>query len=89
MSVGDIKADRHQIGHSVDLTRGRILIIFSHILTLYTQIERKNRCTFKKAKLFTSVFKIPFFTLTKCFQILLSGTGAGQDWTGSTTPGLT
>ena len=41
-----------------------ILIKFSQILTIYTQIERKNRYeyTFKKAKLFTLVFKTVFFT---------------------------
>ena len=31
----------------------RILIKFSHILIIFTQIERINRYTFKKAKLFT------------------------------------
>ena len=39
-----------------------ILLKFSHILTIYTQIERKNRYTFKKAKLLASVFKTAFFT---------------------------
>ena len=34
-----------------------ILIKLCHILKIYTQIERKNRYTFKKAKLFTLVLK--------------------------------
>ena len=39
-----------------------ILIKLSHILTIYTQIERKNKYTLKKANLFTLVFKTAFFT---------------------------
>ena len=40
----------------------RNLIKFSQILTIYIQIERINRYTFKKAKLFTFVFNTAFFT---------------------------
>ena len=39
-----------------------IQIKFSHFLKIYTQIEGKNRYTFKQAKLFTLVFKTAFFT---------------------------
>ena len=39
-----------------------ILVKFSHISTIYTQIERKNRHTLKKTKLLTLVFKTAFFT---------------------------
>ena len=45
-----------------------ILIKFSHILTIYTQIERKNRYTFKKAKLFTLVFKSAFFSFKLVYK---------------------
>ena len=41
-----------------------ILKKFSHVLTIYIQIERKNRYryqyTFRKAKIFTLVFKTAF-----------------------------
>ena len=39
-----------------------IFVKFSHILTIYTQIERKNRYTLKKTKLLTLVFKTALFT---------------------------
>ena len=63
------------------------------ILTIYTQIERKNRNTFKKAKLFTLFLKTGFFVVEIVKKIFgpepaaWVEAGAGQDWTGSTTLG--
>ena len=63
------------------------------ILTIYTQIERKNRNTFKKAKLFTLFLKTGFFVVEivkKNFwpePAAWVEAGAGQYWTGSTTLG--
>ena len=63
------------------------------ILTIYTQIERKNRNTFKKAKLFTLFLITGFFVVEIVKKIFgpepaaWVEAGAGQDWTGSTTLG--
>ena len=66
------------------------LVKFSHISTTYTQIERK-RGTLKKNLnywlLFSKLHFLLKLVLQKCYQEPkpVAGTGAGQDWTGSTT----
>ena len=65
-----------------------ILIKFSHILTIYTQVERKNRYTLKKAKLFTLKKNLNCYTKLFMPEPELEpklAAGDGQDWTGSTT----
>ena len=58
---------------------------FSQILTIFTQIERKNRYTFKKQNYFTLFFKSILFLFEFVEQFLLSGDGAGAAvaWVGA------
>ena len=65
-----------------------ILVKFSHISTIYTQIERKiGTYTLKKTKLLTSVFKTALVLQNCCYPEPGAGAGtrAGQGQPGSTT----
>ena len=48
-----------------------ILKIFNHILTIYTQIERKNRYTSRKAKLYIFLKRIGIYNLN-CYTVVQS-----------------